>query len=1334
MKYSSKTVSSLIKLGGGGNMYRLGGLALAGLLALLGFLPMTSAEDISGTKTINGGTTTATNYQFTGTNGVLNFNTMKADGSSNDHIHYNGTLTTATGASGTINIYGNKNQSNTGPAVWFSSDLSGFTGTVTIGEATSTTLTRDWAVFESNAKGSENAHWVFNTGTNSGILLNAGPVKFGSLSGSGITRGNTTVTVGKATTATDVDVFDGLFSQSTDQYSCYTVEKTGAGTWIWTGNIIPDLTKVTTTGGVYASNQIGTLKVSGGTLQIGDYGHVYTEGNLYYAKGATGDGKLGKGVAGTGSVDVSAILATKYHATRQKEDKTWEAYEVASNAIQISNATLAFGLATDTTVTNDMKFTNGALSNVNPNTTITLTGALTGTGLTLKDGKFLVTGASNTVDGYTIAAGATLKFPAGTVNTRTYTFAATDAVLDVTTVASDGSTKDTKFSAAISSSAAGYGKIFVHGNGDTGGQGLYVYNNLANFKGTIQIGEAVRDGGKSRNWLVIDSTDATGSQYATLDLRTKADSGVLVKSSKTVNFGSVIGSGIIRVDSGTCSLSVGALLANATDSAVFHGYLTNGGSGSFNVNKVGAGTWVWSGKLTGSGKINQLGTVNVQAGTIQVGDLNYVYGDGDLYYTKGAKGDGSGALGNLLGNGTVKFAEGTQMTFALASDATTASKFDFTNGGSVSNLNPNKTITLSGAISGNANFQSGKFKLTNATISTNITTGSGAEVTIQPYVAGQFVFNGEGRVILTNGFAETPGTTLTINGGTVVAGAVTYTRTFPITVNEGGTLEFAKDRTGDVGVAMTFNGGTLRSLKETDGKLAEMGIVGTVSGTGIKIDGGLFRFKGAITVSSFDIEKGTVIFPNNVSLTSVKSLELGSGATIQIEKPHTIGGNNPITATLTANGGTICTVQNVTFTGKATGSLIKTGAMTLAFNNTENTLTKVTIKEGTFNTNQGTLNVVMDGGNLNNGSETVNVEATANGGTIYYSGTYSLASLKNAAGVESAQVTLSRSNAQAGISQGTNMGGSLDSINSGFAKDFNGIVNVADYAIVSFGLEKSGTTIVNSDYTKITMNLNTKDDAYSGIYLARPGLKAQFGAITGDGLVMTGVSGRTGTFTLQVGAKIGEGETVTFNGAFADKATGDQAGKSTLNVEKVGDGAWVFGQSTKSASSIDNYLTNLTVSGGEMVLARNSGLSSADYVTVKDDATLTLASSGQEIAKTLTLNSGSTLNFDLSTDSSKSGSLKVETLTMDPTSTVELSYDEAFIESLTPGLTLKVMDLGTANPTWNAKFTEAFNDSGLGNYFNLNPDGSIVVDGGKIPEPSAWLLLLLGIPFLRRRK
>lgn len=1331
MLKSVSKMAAFVKSGRGHGLRLLGSFSLAFVCALAGILTSAQAEDVSGTVNIAPGTDNSTNYNFVGNAGTVNVSTTNA------HVYLRGTFTTAAGGSGTINVTGNKGQGNTGPALWLYKDFSGFSGTVTIGNAASSQLARDWIVFNENAKGSENARWVFNTGTNSGILLNVGPVKFGSLSGSGIVRGSTGVTVGALTTASDVDVFDGLFTQMLGGGSNYTVEKTGAGTWIWTGNIIPDLTAFNT-GGVYDSNQIGTLKVTGGTLQIGDYGHVYTEGNLYYAAGATGDGVLGKGVAGTGTATVDKLLSLQYHKNGT---------ELAdSNPIQVTNATLAFGLAknsdnSDTEIANAMTLTNGTISNVNPNSTVALTGKLTGS-LVAGGGNVKITGAENAITSYTAAAGTliidpaanfstaasteitigsgTIQLPAGKTYNNPISFTAADGVLDISTStgAAGDAVADVRLAGQVSSTAAGYGTIFLHGNKGKSNtsKALLVGDFLKDFKGTVHIGESVHNEA-SRDWLVIDGT-GTGSSSATFDLHTgSADSGILLRTTSPVDFGSLTGNGRVRLDNVNRAVSVGALLANETDTAVFHGSFTrNGNMGAFDFTKVGAGTLILSGR--GGHGANLFRTVNVTEGTLQFGDLGHTYGANDMIYNEGAQGTGAGTLiNNMLPTSVnqeeggqpvnvrtnVTIAEGARVNFALASDSESGADFNFTTGGSIANLNPNTTITLSGWHTGKAILETGRF-------------------------------------YLKNGYSEAAGTSTTINdGATFVVGNNTYLRLFPITVNEGGTLEFTADRTGGCSAALTFEEGSqLVSLA------SDLVINQSVAGTGVTVKGGTINFTSSNnTLKKWDIDQGKVVFGENVSLTNATSFDLASGTAIQIKREHTIGGGNPVTATFTMDNATIQADKNVTVTGKATGSFIKTGEGILAFNNNQNSVTKVTAKEGTVQISQATqpyITVVLDGGQYAApGSQNINIEGTENGGVLNYNPTSYIQSLKNAQGVETAEITLNHNEAQGQIMHGLNMGGNLDSINPGFAKDFNGTINVTGYSIVSFGLEKDNGTIINSDYTDITMNLNTPDDAYSGIYLARPGLKAQLGDICGDGLVMTGVDGRTGTFTIQVGDKVPAGETSTFTGAFADKAN-NQAGTSVLNVEKVGDGTWVWGESTKNASNIDNYVTNLTVSDGELVLARKSGLSSAKNVTVAGDATLTIANSGQEIASSLTLNPNSTLQFMLSSDPLDSGRLSVPAITLDSSSNVAFSYDSDFLANIEEGLTLPLMNIENENALFTTKITNALaSDVTLSNYFSLVQDGlsfALVAEGSYsgVPEPSAWLLLLLGLPFLRRRK
>nr|MCR5164727.1 PEP-CTERM sorting domain-containing protein [Thermoguttaceae bacterium] len=168
---------------------------------------------------------------------------------------------------------------------------------------------------------------------------------------------------------------------------------------------------------------------------------------------------------------------------------------------------------------------------------------------------------------------------------------------------------------------------------------------------------------------------------------------------------------------------------------------------------------------------------------------------------------------------------------------------------------------------------------------------------------------------------------------------------------------------------------------------------------------------------------------------------------------------------------------------------------------------------------------------------------------------------------------------------------------------------------------------------------------------------------------------------------------------------------------------------------------NLTVSDGELVLARKSGLSSAKNVTVADGAILSIGNAGQEIASSLTLNPNSTLQFMLSNDPLSTGRLSVPTIALDSSSNVAFSYDDDFLANIEEGLTLPVAKLENTNTLFTTKISNALaSDTNLSNYFTLVQDGlsfSLVAQNsysGGVPEPSAWLLLLLGLPFLRRRK
>ena len=141
MLKSVSKMAAFVKSGRGHGLRLLGSFSLAFVCALAGILTSAQAEDVSGTVNIAPGTDNSTNYNFVGNAGTVNVSTTNA------HVYLRGTFTTAAGGSGTINVTGNKGQGNTGPALWLYKDFSGFSGTVTIGNAASSQLARDWIDF-----------------------------------------------------------------------------------------------------------------------------------------------------------------------------------------------------------------------------------------------------------------------------------------------------------------------------------------------------------------------------------------------------------------------------------------------------------------------------------------------------------------------------------------------------------------------------------------------------------------------------------------------------------------------------------------------------------------------------------------------------------------------------------------------------------------------------------------------------------------------------------------------------------------------------------------------------------------------------------------------------------------------------------------------------------------------------------------------------------------------------------------------------------------------------------------------------------------------------------
>ncbi|MBQ6107403.1 MAG: autotransporter-associated beta strand repeat-containing protein, partial [Thermoguttaceae bacterium] len=167
-------------------------------------------------------------------------------------------------------------------------DVSGFSGTITAGPATNTTLgtwislngaTTDFSTVTLNpnpGKIKEGAD--AGKSIDSGILLEFDPtgktLQVGAISGDGIFRSNGQA--GKTfTIQTGAKNIDTTFSGSFSRYenSNYAIEKVGTGTWTITSDYEPYYAS-SPIGNSYKNNYTGNTTITEGTIQIGDGGEV----------------------------------------------------------------------------------------------------------------------------------------------------------------------------------------------------------------------------------------------------------------------------------------------------------------------------------------------------------------------------------------------------------------------------------------------------------------------------------------------------------------------------------------------------------------------------------------------------------------------------------------------------------------------------------------------------------------------------------------------------------------------------------------------------------------------------------------------------------------------------------------------------------------------------------------------------------------------------------------------------------------------------------------------------------------------------------------------------
>jgi autotransporter-associated beta strand protein len=751
----------------------------------------------------------------------------------------------------------------------------------------------------------------------------------------------------------------------------------------------------------------GTINFQqGGVTSSGSTAQNWTSGTLTGgAFTVAGNTAINKTTSGTVTVSGSANIATGTGGLNIQDGTI-----AMVNAANLGTSNVTLGDAGGTTAgrfeyqgltasragTFTANAGGGTIAVTNAGSTLTLSGAFSGTGNLTKSGAgtLYLTGAQSGTGLTTVAAG-TLRYNPGTLGggvsvsngaTLAVNSGTGGTTLTLPTLALGDSTSTLRFdlnTASVPSSPL----VTVSGvNGLTSAGGTLALTNQQAFAtGTYALlgytGTQITSGfnlllpGRTAGSLdyatagqinaVITGTDTIkwgGQVNGTWDVGTAANVGGtnnwrLVSSNAATNFISTdtvtfddSASGNFGVTIGGTVLPFGVTVNNSANDYTFTGAGGIGGTGT--LTKSGTG------RLTVATANTYSGGTTLNAGTLQLGD-------------GGTTGD--------LGTGAVSLAAGTTLAFNRT-DASTVSGAVATAGSVTLSQLGTGVVTFGGSVTGTGTITktgSGELVLgANNNGFTGTLIINGGRVTLQDISGGDL--NAASIVVNTGGLFDFGGT----GGGNPDLPSNTV-----ITLNTGGSARFSigEDYGGinllggtyisnvnnNLGLTSTFESGAFTNLNAVNGSLAGAGLIqkttaGTVSITGVALNntGGLNIDEGVLSTNAGIGGSGTVRL-GNVGAATLQY----TGASATVSRAVTLDSAGGTFGVTTA--GTTYTLSGAV---SGVGNLTKTGAGSLALSGT-NTYT------GTTAVNGGTLLVTGNSGGAT-GAVTV-----ANGGTLGGTGT-----------------------------------------------------------------------------------------------------------------------------------------------------------------------------------------------------------------------------------------------------------------------------------------------------------------------------------------------------------
>jgi autotransporter-associated beta strand protein len=809
-------------------------------------------------------------------------------------------------------------------------------------------------------QGSGSTVWLKASNNYSGgTTLSAGTLEFSS----GIGAGPVYVNPGNGNTA-------GLtwYNNSWDPTA------TGRGLTLASGNTLFTLGgySVAFTGTIAGT---GSLEISGGTLQLGNFTSTGSLGNLSAVTIDSG-GVLAFDLSTTSSV--TGALAGNGSLLQERGYLILTGSNTFAGGTSVSGGTLQLGNGGGTgSVAGIINVSNSSYTLAyNRSDTVTLSGQLTGSGSLLQMGPGrLILAGSNAYSNATIDSGAVLEIDSSTS-------VGTGSLTDSGSLAFNAASGST---VTVGGAISGTGSVVQQGSGST----VYLSGGNSYSGGTTVTGGTLKFGSNSLGtgpvWVDPGNGNTAGLTWtsATPDL-TATGRGLTLNSGNTlftlgsnsVAFtGTIAGTGSLEIGGGT--LQIGNNTTTGSLGNVSAVTIDSGGVLAFDPSNtsivtvagaiVGSGTLLQkAGTLVLTGSNTYSGGTSVSGGTLQLGNGGgsgsvagnvYLYSGETLAYNRSDTVTVSGQLtgsGNLLQMGPGRLILAGSNAYSNATinsgavleidSSTSIGTGSLTDSGSLAfNAPSGGTLTLNGAISGTGSVvQQGSGST--VYLDGNNSYSGGTTITAGTLKFGSSSLSNNGPVWVDPGNGNTAGLTwtastpnlisptrgLTLNSGntlfTIPSGlSVSCTGTIAGTGSmeiSGGTLQIGSGSTagslGTVSAVALYTTSSILAFDRTDPFATAYTVPCPISGAGgFYLESGAVTLTGAVALSGTStLSSGTLTFNSTGASTLSGSVAGYAGALLVQAGPGTLS----LTASNSYSGGTSVTGGALDFVAHALGT------------------------------------------------------------------------------------------------------------------------------------------------------------------------------------------------------------------------------------------------------------------------------------------------------------------------------------------------------------------------------------------------------------------------------